>query len=89
MTGAGLSAIAVESTATGAHGAMPLQSAGAHGMRQGIWRFPDGWVAFDSASRNMGVRVDPIATIAEDVPSTIPGITAGIAHAAPPTSTSS
>lgn len=89
MTGAGLSAIAVESTATGAHGAMPLQSAGAHGIRQGACRFRDEWVAFDSASRNMGARVNPIATIAEDVPPTIPGMPAGIAHAAPPTSTSS
>ena len=35
MTGAGPSAIALESIATGAHGAMPLQFAGAHGMRQG------------------------------------------------------
>lgn len=89
MTGAGPSAIAVESIATGAHGAVPLQFVGAHGMRQGSWRFPDGLVAFESASRNLGARADPIATIAEEVPLTIPGITAGIAHAAPPARTSS
>ncbi len=89
MTGAGLSAIAVESTARGAHGAMPLQFAGAHGVRQGSGRFPDGLVASDSASRALDVRVEPIATIAEDVPLTIPGIPAGNAHPAPPARTSS